>query len=413
MAHVFEFHECLGKGAYGEVYRVTMTSSSGLEKEVSAKVLRPNFRPNSEIVQRLRDEARLLSMLNHRAILRVHDLVVIDERLSLVTEYVSGQSLKECIYGADPIGLRAMLEVLAEVASALDAAYMTPSPGGSGTLRLVHRDLQPSALRVLPTGEVKVMDFGLARSPNMDREARTRVGAVVGNMSYVCPEWVTSGALGPTSDVFSLGCVLYETIARVKLLKGAEQRRLLFLADESESFDRFLAETLDEIAIRCARPVRELMAEMLAYDPDQRATSAVVQRLSRRLADQCEGPSLEQWCRQRAWPEPRISKGSWTGLRTHISSSLMGLTEERADTPAPPPSVPAPDLTESRLQPSSAPEEEPPMNSPEPLSDDTQPETIRQELVMGVMAFVLTVVIVLDVVVVGGLVVATLVVPIL
>ena len=95
----FQIHACLGRGGFGEVYRATMESAGGVTSEVAIKVLRADINPGSDSVKRLRDEGRLLGKLSHPSIVKVHDLVVLDGRVSLVTEYIDGQDLDQCFKG--------------------------------------------------------------------------------------------------------------------------------------------------------------------------------------------------------------------------------------------------------------------------------------------------------------------------
>src|SRR5688572_17927020 len=109
----FRIHHCLGRGGYGEVYRATMVAPGGIENDVAVKLLR--------------DEGRLLSVLRHPAILRVFDLALLDGRVGLVTEFVEGEDLSTLIGN---LPLRPILEVVAAVAEALDAAWNHPRSDG-------------------------------------------------------------------------------------------------------------------------------------------------------------------------------------------------------------------------------------------------------------------------------------------
>ena len=126
----FHIQSCLGRGGFGEVYRATMISAGGVRSDVAVKVLHKDLDPRSQSVERLRDEARLLGILNHPNILKVSDLVLLQDRVALVTEYVEGADLDQCIETQDdPIPLRPLLEALGRVAEALYAAH---------TLSLIH-----------------------------------------------------------------------------------------------------------------------------------------------------------------------------------------------------------------------------------------------------------------------------------
>ncbi|MCB9693558.1 MAG: serine/threonine protein kinase [Alphaproteobacteria bacterium] len=209
----FDFKRCLGAGGFGEVYLASMTSASGVETEVAVKMLHEGLDPRSQAVQRLRDEGRLLGTLNHPSVLKVHDLVLLDGRVALVMEYVPGLDLEQCVELAQPIGLRAGLEVIGRVADALHIAYTSDGPDGQ-PLRLVHRDIKPPNVRIGQHGEVKVLDFGIAKAADARREAKTQTSVMIGSPWYMAPERFDGKNDGAPADVYALGCSLYEVAAR-------------------------------------------------------------------------------------------------------------------------------------------------------------------------------------------------------
>ena len=213
----FAIRRCLGRGGFGEVYLGTMTHPSGLESQVALKVLRRDVPPDSQAVHRLRDEARLLARAQHPSILRVHDLVILGGRVCLVTEFVDGEDLSGCLRGEQPLPLRGLLQVVADVAGALHAAYNAEVPGVDGPLRIVHRDVKPTNIRLGKSGGVKLLDFGIARTDEMTREAVTaQRHAGSASPRYMAPERFTRASPHPGSDVFSLGIIVWEGIARRK-----------------------------------------------------------------------------------------------------------------------------------------------------------------------------------------------------
>lgn len=170
-ARVFRLHECVDEGGFGEVYRATMRSPGGLEHDVAVETLKPRVAPDDDAVRRLRDEARLLARLEHRAILDVIDIVQLAGRVAVVMKYLDGEDLGSCATGDPPLSRRACVEVAGEVASALSAAE---------GLELVHGDIKPSNIRVLSDGSVRLLDYGIARSPRIEREGHTSTGMLIG-----------------------------------------------------------------------------------------------------------------------------------------------------------------------------------------------------------------------------------------
>jgi hypothetical protein len=217
----FQLEECLGRGGFGEVYRATMTSPSGIQSQVAVKVLHGDLDDASDALDRLRDEGRLLGLLDHPSIVRVIDLCRLEGRIALVTEYVMGADLKRCIRGSQPMPPAAVAEVVARLADALDTAWKTSAPDGT-PLQLVHRDVKPANVRIGRRGEVKLLDFGIARASL--RLTRTATNLLVGSFGYLAPERLSVRPdVGPAADVFSLGCVWYEALTHRGLLTELEQ----------------------------------------------------------------------------------------------------------------------------------------------------------------------------------------------
>ncbi len=141
----FTFHQCLGKGGFGEVYLATIRRPGGLEREVAVKVLREGLPNEDEAVRRLTDEGRMLATLNHPCILRVDDLHRIRGRVSLVTEYIPGIDLAQFTTPPDLLPPKVVLGAAAEVSDALHCAWSTPSPQTAALTRLGTRGTPSTA----------------------------------------------------------------------------------------------------------------------------------------------------------------------------------------------------------------------------------------------------------------------------
>lgn len=310
-----DFMTCLGDGGFGEVYRAKLTLDSGLTSEVAVKLLHEEVDPESVAARRLLDEARLLSVLKHPNVIHVRDLAVIEGRLALIAEYVEGADLDVCCRVCKPhIPLRPQLEVIQQVAEALDAAYNAPGPQGE-PLRLVHRDIKPSNIRIGTRGEVKVLDFGVARA-NMDRAAITATQHIVGSMPYLAPERFR-GRDTHAGDVFALGCSLYEGLAHERFLPEAlEQRERFTIAGQPDAHAAHLEEKLEKVSWLPSE-LRTLIRDMLAYDAEDRPTAAEVAERIEELAVELPPPTLRKWCRKTEFPAARPVK---------VSSGLTGRT---------------------------------------------------------------------------------------
>ena len=304
----FEFLHCLGRGSFGEVYLATMRSSDVVESKVAVKVLRKDVDPNSQAVSRLRDEARLLGSLNHPHILQIFDLIALDGRVALVTEYIPGADLSDC---AGDIPPRAALEAAARIVDALDAAWTTPSRDGD-PLHLVHRDIKPSNIRLGQHGEVKLLDFGIARSDAMDREAKTQTQTLIGSFDYMAPERMAQRQDSAPGDIYSLGCSLFEVLNGVGIYKDMTIRRHLTYVHSERRHDELVGDALANLE---APPlIKALLTEMLAYEPDSRPSLSDLGARLESIAEGLTSPGLRKWSRSRTWLPPTPIEGELDGL---------------------------------------------------------------------------------------------------
>jgi predicted ATPase/class 3 adenylate cyclase len=202
--------EQIGAGGMGTVY---LAKDARLGRRVALKVLPAHFAGDEELVRRFEHEARAVAALNHPNILTVHEIGEERGRLFIVTEYVEGKTLRERM-SEERFSPSAALDVCAQVAGALWKAH------ASG---VVHRDVKPENLMLDDEGHVKVLDFGIAKQvaavPAVDTEAPTSArvdtasGVVLGTTTYMSPEQVRGLDIDGRTDVWSLGCVLYEMLA--------------------------------------------------------------------------------------------------------------------------------------------------------------------------------------------------------
>lgn len=209
--------ERIGIGGMGEVYR---GFHQRLERRVAVKTIRSDHRLSGEVKARFLREARLLSKLGHPGICQVYDLIETPDADFLVLEYVEGRTLKDL--AREEPGFERRLRIAEQIATALAAAHRE---------RIVHRDLKPDNVMVTPRGEVKVLDFGIARSvaesgsrPNLDltgeREMQmpdrpqasdlTQFGDLIGTAKVMSPEQARGGRVTIASDRYSLGILLQE-----------------------------------------------------------------------------------------------------------------------------------------------------------------------------------------------------------
>jgi serine/threonine-protein kinase len=195
----YELEELVGTGGMSSVYRAR---DRLLDRNVAIKVLHPHFGQDGEYVERFRREARAVARLSHPNVVTVIDRGEDAARQYIVFEYVDGENLKELIQRSGALPTRRALELTLEIADALAFAHAQG---------LVHRDVKPQNVLLTADGNAKVTDFGIARSLDMEHGV-TQTGTVLGTSNYLSPEQANGQPTTPSSDVYSLGVVLYELL---------------------------------------------------------------------------------------------------------------------------------------------------------------------------------------------------------
>jgi len=199
----------LGKGGMGEVY---LAEDTRLDRKVAIKFLPPESAADEEAKKRLIREARAAAKLDHPNICAIHEVAEERSHSFIVMQYVEGETLASRIQ-RKPLELNESLDIAVQVADALSEAH---SRG------VIHRDIKPQNIMITGRGQVKVMDFGLAKlidqQSMVENEAETqslltRPGLIVGTVPYMSPEQVKAGQLDARSDIFSFGSVFYEMLS--------------------------------------------------------------------------------------------------------------------------------------------------------------------------------------------------------
>jgi eukaryotic-like serine/threonine-protein kinase len=281
----YEVLQTVGIGGMGTVYRARLQGEGDFAKEVALKVLSRELEEGDDIARRLRDEARILGLIRHRAVVNVDGLVSLDGCWTVVMEYVDGLDLKQLADRVGGLPESCALQVVGEVAGALNVAYHTAGPDGR-ELRLLHRDIKPANIQITTAGEVKVLDFGVARADFDAREAKTQ-SLAFGSLGYVAQERI-DGIDVPAGDVYSLGVVLYE------LLSGARFGQTFLHERRHEGRLNDKEEVLAGKGV--SEGTRALVRDMLSFRHANRPDAREVER-------RCEqhrtgGPSLRDWAEE-------------------------------------------------------------------------------------------------------------------
>jgi serine/threonine protein kinase len=286
----YEILSVLGSGGFGTVYRAEQLSELGLRREVALKVLHAAGPESEEAARRLRDEARMLSNLHCAGIVRVEDLMVLDGRWTMVMELVPGIDVERLLVERGHLPARVALSILENVATSLWAVNQAQGPDGE-KLELVHRDVKPANLLVTADGDVKLLDFGVARAELAEREAHTQQAFVMGSLPYMAPERYNFQDLH-AGDVYGLGCCFYEMLLGERF--GRTRPNLDRHLDRMRKALHRVWDRLDE---DLQEPVLALLGEMLAYDPLVRPTAEQVASRALELRRRAAGPTLNQWAK--------------------------------------------------------------------------------------------------------------------
>jgi len=209
----YEIVNPIGSGGMGDVYRARDTR---LDRDVAVKVLPERYVRDSEARSRFEREAKAVAALTHPNILAIHDYGSHDNAAYSVTELLEGQTLRQRILQG-PIPWRKAVEIASEIADGLAAAHAKG---------IIHRDLKPENIFLTSDGRVKILDFGLAqlirpetKGEELDAASiptapmKTDPGAIMGTAGYMAPEQLRGEPLDATTDIFALGCVLYEMVS--------------------------------------------------------------------------------------------------------------------------------------------------------------------------------------------------------
>jgi serine/threonine protein kinase len=317
----YEVLGALGAGGMGEVYRARDTR---LGRDVALKVLPADVAGDPERRRRFEREARAVAALNHPGVLALHDVGEVDGVAFMVTELLDGETLRERLRRG-PIACERVAEWGAAAAEALAAAHERG---------IVHRDLKPENLFLTRDGRLKVLDFGLAKDLLVAKggeedptlSSPTHAGLVLGTIGYLSPEQARGEAVDARSDLFSLGCVLYEALTGRRAFGGRTAQDLIaaVLRDEPP----------DAAQVRADAPaaLTRVVQRCLTKERETRFQSASDLAFALRSIGQGSGTSIA-----RPDPTPRPSRRAWL---VAVGLGVAGLVAGYALRPPPEPEEP-------------------------------------------------------------------------
>lgn len=366
----YELLEPLASGGMARVVRARMTGALGFEKIVAIKFMLPGFAADPMAVKMFVDEARLAATLTHASIVGILDFGERDGEYYIAMEYVSGANVRVLVKRAvetsrlPPPALAAY--IIAEAARGLEYAHAKLDTEGR-LLNIVHRDVSPQNIVVSWEGEVKILDFGIARS--RQRSFETAVGTIKGKYAYMSPEQASGQGIDHRSDLFSLGAVLYELLTGAKAFPQPGVSAL-------EKVRR--AEFVPPENLRPELPpaLLSIVHRALARDPDQRyrSASALLDDLRLYMAEE----------------RSRGAHGMDAGALASWAEGLFEVSDGDIDIGEAVPDLPPPLVPETRLLPgweseaaSSEPEQPLAPRRPTPTARESLTFTGSDELELG------------------------------
>jgi len=212
--------EKVATGGMAELYKAKKVGIEGFERVLAVKKILPHLSSDEEFINMFISEAKLAARLNHKNIAQIYDFGKAEENYFISMEYVRGKDLKAILKKISaerrkmPVAIAVF--IAKEVAAALDYAHKQKDDSGK-ELNIIHRDISPQNILISYDGDVKIIDFGIAKASS---HSKTTTGMLKGKLSYMSPEQASGKALDHRSDIFSLGVVLYEMLTGRKLFKG-------------------------------------------------------------------------------------------------------------------------------------------------------------------------------------------------
>jgi len=256
--------EEIGRGGMGVVYKVV---DEAVGEKVALKVINPEIARKRSIPNRFRNELKSARRISHRNVCRMHDLGEHEGLTYLTMEYVSGESLRKIIRMTGPLSVATAIAYARQICRGMAEAH---------ALGVIHRDLKPHNIMIDREGTAKIMDFGIARSP--EGEDLTEPGARLGTPRYMAPEQAEEGRADERSDIFALGLVLYEMVTGHPPSRDDASRPVV----PPRSLAPFLSRDVEAVIMKC-----------LEKNPDRRyATAAELQEALESLIP--EGPARDK-----------------------------------------------------------------------------------------------------------------------
>jgi serine/threonine-protein kinase len=248
----------IGSGGMAVIYKAVQEP---LERVVAIKALKPSIAVDSQFAMRFEREARFMASLQHENIIHVNDFIKDGDTMYIVMEYVQGIDLYDLLQLTPKLPVEVAAIIALQVARALDYAHFRG---------LVHRDIKPANIMISRRGDVKLMDFGIARDESLSD--LTESGTGVGTPSYMSPEQILGDKLDFRSDIFSLGIVIYQCLTGAKPFVEDDTRTVM----QKIRLDRYASPR--KLVSSVPSSLERILARCMEKLPSNRASCRLAQR---------------------------------------------------------------------------------------------------------------------------------------
>jgi serine/threonine protein kinase/Tfp pilus assembly protein PilF len=259
----------IATGGMAEMYLAKMTSVEGFEKLVAIKKILPNLTEDKSLVKMFIEEAKLAAMLFHQNIVHIYDLGSMEGAYFIAMEYIHGKDLRILSRKAKeknlPLPLEYGLYITCRICSGLDYSHNLKDFQGND-LELIHRDISPQNILITYQGEVKIVDFGIAKAAK--KTSDTKEGLIKGKVPYMSPEQAAGKPIDKRSDIFSTGILLYEMVTGKRMFEGSDLKVL----DKVRKAD---FEPAENLVPDLPREVVEILNRALAKGVTRRYKSSI------------------------------------------------------------------------------------------------------------------------------------------
>ena len=264
----YQLLDKIATGGMAELFRAKLTGAQGFEKLIAIKKILPNLSEEENLVTSFIDEAKLAALLHHENIVQIYDFGNMDNEYFIAMEFLFGKDLRTIRKTAKqrdlPLGMENILYIVSRICAGLDYSHNLKDLQGQ-PLNIIHRDINPQNILVTYEGQVKIIDYGIAKAASQNN--KTRENLIKGKLAYMSPEQANGQTIDHRSDIFSTGIILYELLAVRRMFEGETMHVLSLVRDAHY-------DPPEQVIPDLPAKLNQILSRALAKDPDERYQSA-------------------------------------------------------------------------------------------------------------------------------------------